>query len=101
VTGGNSLLNKDGTMCCLGFYAAACGYRGENLRGAAIRPQPVDESNFERVGIFNPVEADRNSILMPIARINDNASISDDEREQKLRVEFLRHGVTVEFVDSE
>ena len=97
-----TLLDEEGKMCCLGFYARACGFSEEDIKGI---PSPFSlvytkkipwETKLLKDAATNlcSSEACRDAI-----RTNDNECLRDPEREADLIDTFNSIGVTLTFVD--
>ena len=82
---------KDGKMCCLGFLGRSCGWSDDALKD---RRTPVV---FGFVPDF-PDALDLRA-LDAAMHLNDNASITDQEREAELVKLFAQHGIEVVFND--
>lgn len=95
-TGSSCLLLGD-KMCCLGFYARACGVPRESIRRM---PLPSDVAGWKTVLVepdlpFSPrVDTDECS---SIALANDDEDLGAREREQELRQQFADIGIEVVF----
>lgn len=84
------LRRSDGKMCCMGFYALACGYDVEDIVGV---------KSLSMLGVAGgQLEHDVIALhdYTSVYSINDN---SGDEKEIAARLAV--RGVTVTFVDSE
>jgi hypothetical protein len=99
-----ALLCKDGSKCCLGFYALQCGFTPKQIRGA-LGPIDVPVTNkttspeWLKLIWFNAaLRIHQNSLLTADAmQINDTADYTEEERESKLTKLFAENGVEVEF----
>lgn len=96
------LLNRNGKMCCLGFYALALGFQEEHVIEV---PQPcevgkVDTAKFPAWLVRDFEMTGAGSDLM---NANDalGGEVKDEKkREKEIRALFKKHGgVTVRFVD--
>lgn len=105
--GREALLNDNGTMCCLGFWAKACGFKPDEINGCSHTPGDVDRQGDDtpdkRMKAFNkiPIHVREN-----LAEINDNdvgaedpsgKPLSDEEREGHIKAIFSTFGVRVNF----
>ena len=106
----NHLLNRNGTRCCLGFYAQACGIPDKELRGVGLVSDVVRSSTVE----WNTRLADDSKLLafaqdkpttQALVDTNDSyigeyrsSPASEEEREKKIANLFKRFGITVKFV---
>lgn len=104
----SALVTKNGHMCCLGFYSAACGVVDLSRRADSFG-NPEDHLSEQKIMAEMPYNlAPSEQKKLPewacsssadtLANINDNAFIFDDERERQLKEEFAKQGVEVEFV---
>lgn len=89
---GNSLLNDDGTRCCLGILARACGIPDKCLLHVEF---PTEVYRSER-GKF-PDFLLANFVERGIARINDSGALDESSLEEQLAAKFAEHGITVRF----
>jgi hypothetical protein len=94
---------RDGHMCCLGFYALACGLTEDQIRNVPgpldAFPNGISSDDNDNCFINTPGEW----LLSDIDRArlisyNDDSHVSDQEREEKITKIFAKHGVTVKFV---
>ena len=92
---------SDGKMCCLGFYALACGVSEWTITGASL-PRWAHTYPEHAQWLFGS----RRSALCEspcetLAAINDDMfSITTEAiREEKIVAVFAQYGVEVEFVD--
>lgn len=94
ILGFTQLLNTKGKMCCLGFRCHQLGIPLKALKGKATPgnlsnnwdiPDLIDKRGF-------------NSVLTGAAiSINDNAFISNEDREKRLIELFAKHDIIVKF----
>ncbi len=105
ILGTSELLNDCGNMCCLGFYAKACGVPEDKLSGIATPEQvragttrvPYMTTNFENKYRVN---SDLASGLMSIndhEEGSDNENISLKDKEKLVRDKFKEIDVRVRF----
>lgn len=115
-------LNEDGEFCCLGFLCTKVGYTPEQIEGLCYPSTLVDrlvynnnkDSKFRYEDLHPMLKAvvDEHEreyangmvyanpqIVIKIANINDDANLTDAEREQQVTELFLRLGITIKFVD--
>ena len=101
----SALLKSDGQMCCLGFYAKACG-----LTELQIMDKPAPAS----VGMVNKPEWDllfrgdqyhHETNTIDLMLVNDrivstdsNYALNELDRESSIIDLFAKYGVEVEFV---
>jgi hypothetical protein len=110
------LLNNANNMCCLGFYALACGLDKKVIRNIqdplnAVRitesnPKAMD-SQYRNVlrkseVIWNtklvPKNREDNSVLArKLMTVNDEKELSEEKREETLTKLFKKMGVEVKF----
>ena len=91
------LLTDSGKMCCLGFYSQACGITDDEMRcissPGSLNRRP---SGFECLVTGSKVNTD---ICIGLMMTNDDVSIGDRAREERLTRLLAAIGVEVEFVD--
>jgi len=94
-------------MCCLGFYGRAQGLRiGDiiNLETPAFVVQDAsDKKTAEKAEkafskLLTP-EGQDTELCTQLVSVNDNAHLTEDERESKIHELFSKIGVDVMFVD--
>ena len=91
------LLAEDGKMCCLGFYALACGAGEDEIRnvyepdGLEFYIPGLSEEVDEEAGIYNTFFT-QNAIP-----INDSPHMGDLEREKELTKLFKEEGIDLTF----
>jgi hypothetical protein len=97
------LLNNEGKMCCLGFYARACGFEPEDIRNVNSPFTLVyqDQFNWDTKLLVSDPHFGRTSSesCKDAITTNDSEEIADPEREADLTDTFNQMGVTVTFVD--
>lgn len=103
-----SLLCKDGTKCCLGFYALQCGFQPEQIKGMGdptevsvdYNESPKDWEKLvtfyedDEYGTFSTLSTDLTNGAIDI---NDSDKLSEEEREKALIKLFATDGIEVEF----
>lgn len=82
---------RDGKMCCLGFFGLACGIALERLTGCGD-PQDTNARGQWPEWLF-----DSNAVGNLITA-NDEQRFTQSEREARISAIFAKHGVAVEFV---
>jgi hypothetical protein len=93
----SGLLQKNGSMCCLGFYAEACGVEPQYLLGKSA-PALVEDINWETILIQRHTYGRWNTDhCIDLMVINDSIIISDDTRESRLKILFHQIGIEVVF----
>lgn len=112
-------LNEGGEFCCLGFLCMKAGYEPEQIAGLSypnalgnkinhskkLDEKPLDTQDFHP--ILQPFLAHKfqsgdfyvGGVTRRIGQINDDGTITDEEREAKVTKEFEALGITVKFVD--
>ena len=97
------LRESDGKMCCLGFYALALGSDENDIAGigdpetapsCSAWPEWLLQDRGED-GLMHTDDA------ISLIKINDEQTIGDAHREQRIASIFASHGVEVTFVDGE
>jgi hypothetical protein len=97
------LRNRDGEMCCLGFFGLACGI-------------PIAELEAHRTPLGHTLTTNRNRWPEWLVRStptkavyagspqcgdlmgdNDSRGLTEPEREERIAATFAKHGVTVVF----
>ncbi len=103
-------LYEGGTQCCLGFVGEQVNVPGECLLGVPL-PDELDASHYAlypelKTGIQIPEQGfewfDREKRIddwTAFSFINDDRSITDQEREKRLQALAQLHGFEFEFVD--
>lgn len=103
------LLNNQGMMCCLGFRAKVRGLKDEDIRELG------EPSSLYNVGNIEPDQIEKDSWLVfkdedieglfcssteaaYAMRINDDESLTDEEREKEIIEIFNHNGEEIEFV---
>ncbi len=94
------LINEQGHKCCLGFAGLCWDIPAHTL----VNTGTPDEVNWEWKG-DHPFSllVDINDLNTQLARdtvmINDNPTISDEEREEELTALFATKGIVMRFTD--
>lgn len=97
----SSLLDSDeGTLCCLGFYSLACGYKREEILNVSWPSElPRNHPMQDKIEwLINPEDDFGDMPEHIIGNINDNTKLSGEEREQAIKNSFANQGITVNFV---
>ncbi len=99
-----ALLNLEGNMCYLGF---ACNQisrvRKKDMlslpspMGVLRAPSFLTEGEYDAG--YGEWDVEDNALTKEAMTINDNASITDKTREERLKKLFKKHNVIVKFVD--
>ena len=83
-----TLLSKNGSKCCLGFLALACG---------ATTKEIADEGDLSRLGLSNFGLNGR--VHDRAIAINDDWEMPFETKKEKLTELFKKRGIVVKFVD--
>lgn len=116
--GNTALLNHQGYMCCLGMMCEQIGLPRQALLNV---PQPhdmdmdIDESYLNnypalstlvllvkitnREGLPEDSYFEGTSFAINAMKINDNETISSEQREEAITMHFATKGITVEFIN--
>lgn len=89
--GSTSLLNSNGTMCCLGFLGETCGVSREKLINTSL-PESLPAEDLK---LFPRVH---NKDWGPFIGANDTRALSEAYRESKLRALAKKNGFRFRFV---
>ena len=102
--GSSYLENSYGNMCCLGFYSKACGVEDIQIIGL-----PSAYVNMRKTipECFKPFIEDAklewgyegSHLQGQLIRVNDDASLTEQERETRIKQLFATIGVEVEFIN--
>ena len=87
----------DKKRCCLGFFANACGLYDDQICDRQL-PRDVPENvstNFASQDWNNL----KSMLIADMINVNDDESLSDEDREEELIVLFSRVGHEIVFVD--
>ncbi len=106
--GVSSLLRRsDNKMCCLGFYAKACGMSDGNIASYSTPddlPSPL-RAHFKSISpwTFKNEGACNSIATLDLIDANDSTSygLTEHCREDRIAKIFADHGVEVEFVDGD
>jgi hypothetical protein len=106
-----ALLTDHGRMCCLGFYAKACGVPNKSLKGIGepcdLTPRQgmklsekilrIEENNY-RYSKDDPTHHLVNkSVTSDLIQVNDDMDVRLDKREKKIASLFKKVGINVKF----
>jgi len=99
----SKLMNDMGERCCLGFLGQACGINDKNMIGL-YRPYETYTLNKSGYGLWPAFLVDydneiNTSSCNAIMAVNDSYYYSDAKREELLKKEFKKHGITINFED--
>lgn len=90
---GNGLLNADGTSCCLGLFAIHLGVTNKPQLRTSSYPENLNRwHDIFPVGLTHLKQRE-------MAKINDNAHLSEEYRRELLTKHFKDIGYEVEFVE--
>jgi hypothetical protein len=93
---GCSALLRDGKMCCLGFYAEACGLKDSDIKNigtpSVLAKRGVKIPKAMKWLLFS---GDDSVDCSNLIQANDNQR--QPNREEKIARLFAKHDVTVEF----
>jgi hypothetical protein len=100
------LLDRNGKMCCLGFYLKSCGAADVELLEAGSpaclthHPRPAKwlVVNVARDDLHEATQLDSNRCTA-LMQVNDSVEWTDENREREIAHLFHRQGIEVEFVD--
>lgn len=101
------LLDRDGRMCCLGFYLRSCGADESDIfeigSPAGIAYEAPQEAGWlltrlSRDDVHEATRAD-SSRCTALMTVNDDATWTDEQREREIAHLFSRQGIDVVFVD--
>ena len=87
----------DDKMCCLGFLACQVGAREEDIRDKT-EPESPFSSGWEWPSWMFDSSKPLVGLRYRLMTINDDASLSEEQRESILKEEFAKVGVEVEFI---
>lgn len=90
--GASNLLNRQGCRCCLGHVGQQRRITNENLR-AVLLPRP-EQGNWPKWLVDGESFSEA---AAKAANINDDISITEKQREQKLRAIFRANGDRIVF----
>lgn len=98
----NSLLNPDGTKCCLGFYADSCGLQSKDIKCVSSPMQVINIQNknwdtFLTENLGNEYEYNAKDCV-ELIDINDDPTTTDKFKEKQIAKIFEKHGVKVKFI---
>lgn len=97
---GGSLLgirpDNKGRMCCLGFYAKACGISRTEYENRAM-PDEVTPNGVRKVRAWGLL-LNNPKITQRLAAINDSINSNDLHKETRIKAVFSKLGVKVRFV---
>lgn len=97
---------SDGKMCCLGFFARACGIDEDQIEDEA-EPEDVPGAGWplwvlresdDFAGDYDLPGKLKNSLdIVELIKANDDEATGDRKRESRIAEIFAKHGVEVEF----
>jgi hypothetical protein len=86
-----------GAMCCLGFYAASCGFAKKDLLDISFPSHILGFDKKPSLKWLTDVSGALSNQSC-IAQLNDDETLSQNTREARIRAEFAKHNIEVEFV---
>jgi hypothetical protein len=89
----SQMRDRQGRMCCLGFYAESCGAKA--MTGKAC---PSDLKDLPEEASWLVVKHDYRSVQDVFTEANDASCESEKNREKKIKQLFAERGVKVKFV---
>lgn len=98
----SSLLVSSGKMCCLGFYAKACGVEDSDLMNTATPARLYAKCNIELEGLTSVMDEGHlrdNRLTQLAVSYNDDRHISDELRISSLTRVFNDLGIKVTFIN--
>jgi hypothetical protein len=103
--GRGTLCDDYGSLCCLGFYGLALGVPKKDMLNhgvpgqvACYRHQPEAAWLLDGDGDPAVVGASHPVLAQKLMTANDDLSLSQGERESKIKAGFALAGITVTFV---
>ena len=92
------LLNRDGYMCCLGFYSLARGINRQYILEKACPSELINKNHDFMLPEFVNLKVENdNELSTRLMSINDSISTSDIHKEKLIKKNFKKLGVKVEF----
>lgn len=92
----NKLLKNDGTMCCLGFYAKACGLNDEQILHTGAPHQLLVPLPRQMAWLVDEANCDATTDASDLIFANDSM-LRDGPRERKIIKIFAQKGIEVTF----
>jgi hypothetical protein len=100
------LVRSTGLKCCLGFYSLACGHTEKEITNHSF-PGDMVRANGGTVlpGMRMLIDSTSQGTVISsetafdIAQINDDWTISEEDRERRIIEAFAQHGVTANIED--
>ena len=89
------LLRNDGKRCCIGFVGQQCGIPDKALLNRAVAFDVRDDRWPKWI---LEVNKSASTDIYEAYGVNDSATISDAERERRLKAIFKRNGDRIRFV---
>ncbi len=98
--GPTQLLNREGYMCCLGFYSLQVGNKTEEeILNMTCPYQVEDKTGIESLVTQYNGDGVNSSFAHDAIEINDNDLISNEDREQRLIELFKGEGIEISFIN--
>ena len=89
-------------MCCLGFYARACGFKKKDISNRCS-PESLSETLDNKDSVWNSFllsDTDNDSFeCEQLMMANDDEDYVDDYREERIKQLFKRQNIKVNFID--
>ena len=97
--GVSQLLNPEGGMCCLGFYARACGVSPDKILNMGSPPS-IPNVPSQMGWLIRNDHLDSSSIAISLITANDQQgySLKPKEQEKKIRDLFAKQDIKVRIV---
>lgn len=96
--GPTQLLNREGYMCCLGFYCIQLGNKKEEEILGVTAPYGVEDTTGLEFLVNRTLDINSKFSCEAIEQ-NDNDLILDKEREERIKELFKRIDVEVTFIN--
>lgn len=101
----SKLLNDEGKMCCLGFYAMACGLRKQDIKNKRTLPEVINLGKNWQTKLVDPADTVNNVVMQQssflcreLMSVNDFSFLPEEEREKRLMKKFQSIGIEITFV---
>lgn len=94
------LLDNEGKMCCLGFYAQECGLRPQDIKNVAepITVVVSKKKDWNSFLIATDGAVDNSPDTWKLMEINDDPKLDDKVREKFIKDRFAEHDIKVKFI---
>lgn len=91
------LLREDGMKCCLGFYSLARGINKKYIESIAEPCDLIRKDDKMMLPELVSKAYTNNQIVNILIRVNDSEKLADKVKEEKIKHQFNKLGVEVEF----